>query len=281
MNIPEKLRVLVPLDGSDFGESALLAIQPLLSSGPVSCTLLHVTESEKPSPEVDAHLKMHRDELEKVRVSTRIRMSTGRPTDVILGFAASGEFDLVAMSTHGRRGLDHMKMGSVAEDVVRSSTVPTVLCRKGTPSSTWDKILVALDGQPEAEEILEDVLLLAPRVGATVHLLQVSLGLVPADPYRGVSTEVPPAPKSDYLDTVGARLAGSGISVITDHCSGMAAKEIALVAEDLGAGLICMTTRGLPEEPPGLSRSVAAEVIRQAPCPVYVRRMSQSSCRTR
>jgi nucleotide-binding universal stress UspA family protein len=35
-----------------------------------------------------------------------------------------------------------------------------------------------------------------------------------------------------------------------------------------------MTTRGFPEEPPGISRSIAAEVIRQAPCPVYVRRIT-------
>jgi nucleotide-binding universal stress UspA family protein len=171
-----------------------------------------------------------------------------------------------------------MIMGSVAEDVVRSSSIPTVLCRSETPSSTWENIVVALDGQTGAEEILGDVLLLAPRVGATVHLLQVSLGIVPANCYRGVTFEVPPLEAPEYLNTIAARLKAAGVQAVTDHCSGMAAREIALVAKDLGAGLICMTTRGLPEEPPGLARSVAVDVIRHASCPVYVRRMAGSSC---
>jgi nucleotide-binding universal stress UspA family protein len=47
----------------------------------------------------------------------------------------------------------------------------------------------------------------------------------------------------------------------------------------MDAGLICMTTEGRPEELPGLDRSVAAEVIRSAPCPVYVRRMSRAPAR--
>lgn len=274
----EKLRVLVPLDGSDPGQSALRAIYPLLRSGPVECTLLHVTAPGERSEGLEAHLNTHREALECLHVPTRIRFASGNPSEEILRLSGSGDYDLVAMSTHGRRGMDHVEIGSVAEDVVRSSKVPTVLCRKGTPAATWDRIVVALDGMPEAEGILEDVELLAPRLNATVHLLQVGLSRVPANSFRGVRFDVPDSPPTAYLDTVAARLMKAGIRVVTEHGSGFAAKEIVLISKDLGAGLICMTTRGLPEEPTGIGRSVAAEVIRQASCPVYVRHRSGAAC---
>jgi len=272
----EKLSVLIPLDGSDPAQSALLAISPLLRSGPVDCTLLHVSDTGKPSREMEAQLELHRESLQSLKVPVRIRYAAGQPSQAILASIGSGEFDLVAMTTHGRQGWEHVTMGSVAEDVVRSSSIPSILCRRGTPSPAWNRIVVALDGQPEAEGILEDVLLLAPRVGATVHLLQVHLTAVPANSYRGVTFGDVPAESSTYLDTVADRLAAAGVRVVTDHGSGLAAKEIVLIATDLGADLICTTTRGLPEESPGLGRSVTAEVIRNAPCPVYVRRMHGS-----
>ncbi len=46
------------------------------------------------------------------------------------------------------------------------------------------------------------------------------------------------------------------------------------MAEEIDAGLICMTTEGRPEQAPGLDRSVAVEVMQSAPCPVYIRPMT-------
>lgn len=56
----------------------------------------------------------------------------GVPADEILAQVAEGAHDLVVMGTHGRRGLAHLAIGSVAERIVRTSPVP-VLTVRGEP----------------------------------------------------------------------------------------------------------------------------------------------------
>jgi nucleotide-binding universal stress UspA family protein len=273
-----KLKILIALDGSIPGQTAMMVIHPLVRSGPVECTLLHVAEPGVPDHGLESHLEMHRQALENIGVPTRTRIVNGIPAEEILRQSRNGEFDMIAMSTHGRRGLDRVMMGSVAEEVVRKSTIPTLLCRMGASALSWDQIVVALDGMPGAEEVLDDVVFLAKRLGATVHLLKVGLNLLRSNAYRGVPLEDPEQEPTCYLENVAERLVAEGIRVVTDRRSGLAATEIAMFAQEIEAGLICMTTEGRPEEMPGLNRSVAAEVIRQSPCPVYIRRMTHSSC---
>ena len=278
MSTTKKLRILIPLDGSIPGNSSLMAIQSLIRTGPVECTLLHVVEPQERIEGMEAMMEVHREILKSLGVPTQIRIDTGKPSEVILRYAANGDCDLVVMSTHGRRGMDRVLLGSVAEEVVRSSPVPTLLNRMGTFSESWENIVVALNGTPGAEEILDEVLVLARRLRATVHLLQVGLNLLRANSYRGVTFESPVDESFSYLDDIAARFKGEGIEVTTERRSGMAAVEIARFAKHVGAALICMTTEGRPETIPGLNPSVAAEVIRQAPCPVYVKHMRGASC---
>lgn len=53
----------------------------------------------------------------------------------ILEYAAHQKIDLIVLATHGRTGLKHLLMGSVAENVVRSAKCP-VLTVRGTESAT-------------------------------------------------------------------------------------------------------------------------------------------------
>lgn len=48
----------------------------------------------------------------------------GKPFEVILKVANEWEADLIVLGTHGRTGLSHLLMGSVAEKVIRHSTKP-------------------------------------------------------------------------------------------------------------------------------------------------------------
>ena len=50
----------------------------------------------------------------------------GDPVEEIIGFAKDNEIDLIVMGTHGRKGLDRVILGSVAENVTRSSHVPVM-----------------------------------------------------------------------------------------------------------------------------------------------------------
>jgi len=50
----------------------------------------------------------------------------GVPAEEILNYIESEKIDLVIMGTHGRKGLDHAVFGSVAEHIVKNSTVPVL-----------------------------------------------------------------------------------------------------------------------------------------------------------
>ena len=55
----------------------------------------------------------------------------GRPAHAIVEHAKNGGFDLIVMGTHGRTGVSHVVMGSVAERVLRKAPCP-VLTVRGT-----------------------------------------------------------------------------------------------------------------------------------------------------
>jgi nucleotide-binding universal stress UspA family protein len=55
-----------------------------------------------------------------------VAIAVGRPADTIVRFARERKADLIVMATHGRTGLEHMVLGSVAEKVVRLAPCPVL-----------------------------------------------------------------------------------------------------------------------------------------------------------
>jgi nucleotide-binding universal stress UspA family protein len=64
------------------------------------------------------------------------RLESGRPQDLIVEIAAREGFDLIIMGTHGRTGLSHLLIGSVAERVVRLAPCPVTTVK---PRATKDQ----------------------------------------------------------------------------------------------------------------------------------------------
>jgi nucleotide-binding universal stress UspA family protein len=267
----QTMKVLIPVDGSPTSEAVLPALMPLIRSHRIESTLLRVLGSEEQEEKAKLALESLRLRLEEAGVSPRTRTLYGAPAAEIVGTAQRGGFDLIAMGTHGRTGLERVLLGSVAEEVVRTSRVPVLLTRPGVRIASWETIVVALDGSSGAEEVLGDVARLALALQAEVHLVRIDLSLVMVNSYRGVTFDSPKADTMGYLNGIADRLRDQGITVNAENFEGRPGVEIPLAAKALGAGLICMTTEGRPEPAPGLGKSVAAEVIRAAPCPVYVR----------
>lgn len=69
-------------------------------------------------------------ELRGLRVERRVAI--GHPFEQIVDIAKDESVDLIVMGTHGRTGLTHLMLGSVAERVVRLAPCP-VLTVKGVP----------------------------------------------------------------------------------------------------------------------------------------------------
>ncbi len=278
----EELRILVPLDGSPLAETILPALLPLVRQRPATLTLMQVIDRVDEIEPSRAYLSRLERDLERDGIEALPRVEFGGPVEEILHLAQPRKHDLVAMTTHGRTGLRRAIMGSVAEEVLRHSKVPLVLNRPGSKIGDWKRIVVALDGSPASEAILDEAARLALLLKATLHVVKVTLPLLPtSDMYF----EPPPSAREDpqpYLDEVCTRLAKQGLLAVSAVREGFAGQEVVKYAEEIGAGLIGMMTQGKSGLPRLLAGSVAEEVLRSAPCPVLVRRwMSVPSETTR
>jgi len=59
-----------------------------------------------------------------------VEIAEGRPADAIVRFAQERAVELIVMATHGRTGLSHFFLGSVAEQVVRQASCPVLTVRR-------------------------------------------------------------------------------------------------------------------------------------------------------
>ncbi|HLF95357.1 MAG TPA: universal stress protein [Planctomycetota bacterium] len=269
-------RILIPLDGSSQGDSALDAIGPLLRMHHPEVLLLGVMDEEHFDPKRRTHLDFTCNALRSKGVDASIALREGKDAATqILDFARERGVDLIAMSTHGRSGLSRIFVGSVTEEVLRRTEVPLLVCRPGAAVGEWDRIVVALDGSERAEEILPEAARIARAQKAGVDLVRVALPVVSAGGVGEFPLVFPAENPLPYLKAVSGRLQAEGVDARAVGLEGRAAFEILKYAKDNNAGLICMTTHGRTGVARVLLGSIAEEVLRHATCPVLLRRMAR------
>ncbi len=140
-------RILLSTDLSEESERPQRAVIELARQSGASIRLLHVVEDVMITPPLDGpilpplvppdlslRMKQARDALdEQAR-----RLAQGVPVDCdvisatnvaesIADYASRNDFDLLALSTHGRTGFRRMMMGSVAELVIRHARIPVLV----------------------------------------------------------------------------------------------------------------------------------------------------------
>jgi nucleotide-binding universal stress UspA family protein len=76
--------------------------------------------------QIDARLQ--RDDLHLLRTESVVRTSLS-PAETILAYARDAKVDCIVMGTHGRGGVAHIVLGSVAERVVRLAPCPVLTVR--------------------------------------------------------------------------------------------------------------------------------------------------------
>jgi nucleotide-binding universal stress UspA family protein len=73
---------------------------------------------------------------DRVRLKAEAVVLTGDgPARAITEYAHENAIDLIVVGTHGRRGLSHLVMGSVAERIVRTAECPVLTVRRATAAS--------------------------------------------------------------------------------------------------------------------------------------------------
>jgi nucleotide-binding universal stress UspA family protein len=145
-------RILVPLDGSGFGEAAIPYVEELAGAVGAEVTLLQsvtphhfeidLAETRSPhlsklSEEYLEHAKTTAGDylatiqkrLSENRIVAHCVVEVGPPAERIVACAKEKEIDLIALSTHGRSGLSAIMMGSVANKVLHLAEVPILLVK--------------------------------------------------------------------------------------------------------------------------------------------------------
>jgi nucleotide-binding universal stress UspA family protein len=136
-------KILVPLDGSVVAEAALApAVETARDKG-ASLVLVRAAEAYTVIGDpTEAQVAAVR-EAEEYLAGVRARVLRGgvRDVDVTVWYGPAAEAiaeaatyrkaDLIVMSSHGRSGLGRLVLGSVAETVLRTTTIPILLIRPG------------------------------------------------------------------------------------------------------------------------------------------------------
>lgn len=266
--------IAVALDGTEHSPAVLQAVAPLARALQASLTLMSVVETPDIPPRRKPWLEGLAAELRERDLACSVELRVGRPPDEILAFVRDRKPRLLALVTHGRRGLERLRLGSVAEEVLRQADVPLLVVRPETAGTRGQSILAALDGSERAEEILPDVALLAKATGRAVEVVSVSLPAVTAGGLGEMPMYFPKDDPTPYLKGVCRRLEKEGVTAKPVALAGRAAPELLAYAAEAGAGFIAMTTHGRTGVRRALMGSIAEEILRNAPCPVLVRRVS-------
>jgi nucleotide-binding universal stress UspA family protein len=290
--------VMLPLDGSVLADRALpLAVDVARRCG-ARLHLVRVHAASVPTAEVvvmsnyDEMIRdWERDSLAAglkraldAHVVSTAELLEGPVVDGLQRYTLAADIDLIVMSTHGRSGVARLVLGSVAEHMLRNATAPLLLLQTGTvgePKELPDlkRILVPLDGTPEAEEILPYAIDFAQLARAEIILLQVApvpVSAIPAVPV-GALPYVPRFGQTwqpKYLDTIRANLPAE-IRVREIVLEGFgAADAIVQCATSKDVDLIAMATHGRS----GWSRlahgSVAERVLRHTDTAVLLKRVT-------
>ena len=137
-------KILIAVDSSEYSMKAAKKGLELAHQLGAKAALIFVVETSKTLGNVDAGVTHEQalivlkkeaeqtlDELAKMYNGNEMIkfMPEGFPEEDILKTAENWKADLLVIGTHGRTGLKHLLMGSVAERVIRHSVIPVMVVR--------------------------------------------------------------------------------------------------------------------------------------------------------
>jgi nucleotide-binding universal stress UspA family protein len=217
----------------------------------------------------------------------RAHLRMGRPDAEVVELAEELEAGLVVVGNRGLGPIKRAVMGSVSSSVVRHAHCPVMVVREdprhGEPAE--GPIVLAFDGSDEAKLAARAATELSESTGSEVHPIFV---LPTPDHMYGphfYSTDIEErllerarTEARKLLDTQSENLRSGGGKVGQTHlATGRPDKEIVELAEEVGAGMIVVGSRGLGGVRRTLVGSVSDSVVRHAHCPVLVMRHGSRS----
>lgn len=140
-------RILLPVDFSENADVANNYASALAQQFSAEIHVLHVIEHSIPTFPIygiDTGPLEHIKEIKKAAeeklnewlqadwakgITIVSKITVGTPFVEIISYAKDQDIDVIIMGTHGRSGLSHLLIGSVAENVVRKAPCPVLTVR--------------------------------------------------------------------------------------------------------------------------------------------------------
>lgn len=293
--------IMVPTDGSGFDREAILVALRIAERCQAKIRLVRVMGigaywGTSASPEgvvvteetIRAETDAALSELYALAAECRSICSTvittdleqGPIADMLVAYARRNDVDLIVISSHGRRGIARLALGSVTDLLIRKTTIPVLVVKPKASylspeaSKEFHSIVVPLDGSGLAEQILGPIVPLAKLEEASITLLHV---LAPEE--TPITGEVAGAPWWEkkvaaaraYLSRRAKALRTHGVSAKVDVVIGEnVAESITDYARREGADLIAIATHGRGGVARVLRGSVADGVTKRAMSSILV-----------
>lgn len=218
--------------------------------------------------------------LQRPTVSVTGHQMIGIPSVQICQAAMQCDADLIVLGTHGRTGLEHILLGSIAERVLTIAPCPVLTVREPEGSEkrhtkvpvTFEQITVPVDFSDCSMDALEYGIQIAKDVGASLTLLHVlepvsygdDLTLGHAAEQGRVDQRI-----DSQLRAYVTAIQSAGVSARQVIRGGVPADSILEFVRASSCDLIVMGTHGRRGISRVLKGSVAEAVLRRASCPVF------------
>ncbi len=186
--------IVVPLDGSGYGERAMpwalaLAVPStrliLLQVTPTAHAVTDFRGKTVGSSDdiQQAYAETARRNLETIeekwcpdREDVSLVTAQGDPADEILRIAREEDADIIIMSSHGQGAVGRFVSGSVADQIVRTAPLPVMIIGPDgdlSPKQTIRRVILPMDGSEQSHRALPIAEAIANQAGAEVYVVSV------------------------------------------------------------------------------------------------------------
>ena len=284
-------RILFASDASEDSELAATTVVGLAKVTGSELHVLHVAPAfpdyfepsdPEPGPTEREGRRILDEQLNKIEnvggTVAQSHLRRGGAAEEVIDLAEELQTGLIVLGSRGRGRIRRALMGSVSDSVVRHAHCPVMVVR-WKPVVFPAKILLATDGSEEAVLAAQSAADLAARTASELHVTHVGKALSQGGFVAGVDVGPLPTGSQELLDKEAKevlqaqleRMREAGASVTEAHLmSGRADEEIIFRAEQVGADLVVVGSRGLGGVRRARMGSVSDSVVRHAHCPVLV-----------
>jgi len=280
-------KILVGFDGSEFSRAALLEAANRIKRRGGKIILLNAVyfdeeefgnKPEQLEKRMESGKKICSGAKEMVRkefgIDIESIVSEGEPPEVIARTAQEMNADLIAMGTHGRRGIKRFIMGSVTSGVIGHAPCDVLVVKKPCTRCTGEftSILLPFDGSAFSKKALSHAYALAKDEGSEVTALYVipryeeMIGFMKTDSIRkSLHKEA-----ERIIELAKQSVSSNGVTLATAIEEGNAADKIVETANRMKHDLIVMGSYGWRGVNKAILGSTTERVIMNASCPIMV-----------